>query len=83
MRVIGALAAIVILCLERPARTSESPLDTAAFTDVCQKIGIFDPRSQPNDQHMIFVAAHIVWAMRIETQQFKREINRTKMPART
>jgi hypothetical protein len=55
--------------------TSESPLDSDTFTDVCQKIGIFDRRGQPNDQYMAFVAAHVKWAMRIDTQQFKREIN--------
>lgn len=54
---------------------SESPLDSETFKDVCQKIGIFDRRGQPNDQYMAFVGAHIEWAMKIETQQFKREIN--------
>lgn len=55
--------------------TSDSPLDNATFKDVCQKIGIFDGRGQPNDRYMVFVGAHIEWAMKIETQQFKREIN--------
>ena len=54
---------------------SESPLDSETFKDVCQKIGIFDMRGQPNDQYMVFVSAHIKWAMNTETQQFKREIN--------
>jgi len=58
--------------------TSESPLDSDTFKDVCQKIGIFDMRGQPNDQYMAFVAAHLEWAMRIDTQQFKREINTTE-----
>jgi len=55
--------------------SSESPLDSETFKDVCQKIGIFDMRGQPNDQYMVFVGAHIEWAMKVETQQFKREIN--------
>jgi hypothetical protein len=58
--------------------TSESPLDSDTFKDVCQKIGIFDPRGQPNNQYMAFVAEHIDWTMKIETQQFKREINTTE-----
>jgi len=55
--------------------TSESPLDSETFKDVCRKIGIFDMRGQPNDQYMVFVGAHIEWAMKFENQQFKREIN--------
>jgi len=35
-------------------------------------------RGQPNDQYMAFVAAHVKWATRIDTQQFKREINTTE-----
>lgn len=55
--------------------TSDSPLDSETFKDVCRKIGIFDRRGQPNDQYMAFVAAHLKWAMRIDAEQFKREIN--------
>lgn len=57
---------------------SESPLDSDTFKEVCQKIGIFNRRGQPNDQYMAFVAAHVKWATRIDTQQFKREINTTE-----
>jgi hypothetical protein len=55
--------------------TSESPLDSETFKDVCQKIGIFDRLGQPNDQYMAFVAAHLKWVTGIEAQQFKGEIN--------
>lgn len=58
--------------------TSDSPLDSETFKDVCRKIGIFDRRGQPNDQYMAFVAAHLKWAMRIDAEQFKREINSGK-----
>ena len=62
---------------------SESPLDTANFSDVCQRIGIFDPRGQPNGQYMVFIAAHIGWAMRIRPSSSNAKSTRRKMPART
>ena len=54
---------------------SASPLDSDSFKDVCREIGIFGGDGKPNDQYMAFVAAHLEWATKIETQQFKREIN--------
>jgi hypothetical protein len=60
---------------------SESPLDTETFKEVCKKIGIFDSGGNPNDKYMVFVAAHVDWGMKPETDQFRREIN-TKEKAR-
>ena len=54
---------------------SESPMDTDLFKEVCKKIGIFDADGVPNDNYMPFVQAHVDWAMKPETEQFKREIN--------
>jgi hypothetical protein len=54
---------------------SESPLDTDTFKDVCQTIGIFDASGKPNDQYMVFVGQHVNWGMKVETDQFRREIN--------
>jgi hypothetical protein len=54
---------------------SDSPLDTDTFKDVCQRIGIFDADGRPNDQYMAFIAAHVEWATKSETQQFRHEIN--------
>jgi hypothetical protein len=55
--------------------TSESPLDTDTFKDVCQKIGIFDAAGKPNDQYMAFVSRHVDWGIRPEAKQFRQEIN--------
>ncbi len=60
---------------------SESPLESETFKEVCKKIGIFDSQGNQNDDYMGFVAAHIEWAMKPESQPFKREIN-TKEKAR-
>ncbi len=60
---------------------SEFPLESATFKEVCGKIGIFNPQGNPNDNYMGFVAAHIEWAMKPESEPFKREIN-TKEKAR-
>ena len=60
---------------------SESPLDNDVFKKVCKKIGIFDADGSPNDNYMGFVTAHLEWAMKSETEQFKLEIN-TKEKAR-
>jgi hypothetical protein len=60
---------------------SESPLESETFKEVCKKIGIFDAHGNPNDNYMGFVAAHLEWAMKTETEQFKREI-KTKEKAR-
>ena len=54
---------------------SDSPLDTDAFKDVCQRIGIFDAAGKPNDQYMAFMSAHVNWGMKPETEQFRQEIN--------
>jgi hypothetical protein len=54
---------------------SENPLDSDVFKSVCQKIGIFGPGGSPNEDYLPFVSAHVDWALRAETQNFKREIN--------
>lgn len=54
---------------------SEFPLESKTFKEVCEKIGIFDSRGTQNDNYMGFVAAHIEWAMKSESQPFKSEIN--------
>jgi hypothetical protein len=53
----------------------ESPLESELFKDVCRKIGIFDAQGKPNDNYMSFVSAHVEWAMKAQTEQFKTEIN--------
>jgi len=57
---------------------SDSPVGNDTFKDVCRKIGIFDISGEPNDQYMAFVAAHLEWAIKPETNDFKREINTTE-----
>ncbi len=54
---------------------SDSPLETDNFKNVCQGIGIFDGAGKPNDQYMGFVSQHVDWAMKSETDQFRREID--------
>lgn len=54
---------------------SEFPLENKTFNEACRKIGIFDAHGNQNDNYMGFVTAHLEWAMKTETQQFKREIN--------
>jgi hypothetical protein len=54
---------------------SESPLESATFKEVCRRIGIFDADGNRNDLYLQFVTAHLEWAMKTETQPFKREIN--------
>ena len=61
---------------------SEFPLESKIFKEVCNKIGIFDTGGNQNDNYMGFVTAHFEWAMKIENQAFKREIN-TQEKART
>ncbi|HKZ77798.1 MAG TPA: hypothetical protein VJ124_05695 [Pyrinomonadaceae bacterium] len=54
---------------------SDSPLDTALFKEVCQKIGIFDADGNPNGIYMTFVQEHVQWGMKTETNQFRSQIN--------
>lgn len=54
---------------------SDSPLENETFKEVCKKIGIFDAHGNQNDNYMGFIKAHIEWAMKTETEPFKREIN--------
>jgi hypothetical protein len=54
---------------------SDRPLESAIFKDVCKKIEIFDAHGNPNDNYLEFVKTHVEWALKTETQQFKREIN--------
>lgn len=51
------------------------PLDTALFKEVCKKIGIFDADGNPNDQYLRFVAEHVDWGLKAESDQFRREVN--------
>lgn len=60
---------------------SEFPLDTDIFKEVCRRIGIFNAAGKPNDKYMAFVAKHVEWAMKQETEGFRSEIN-TKEKAR-
>jgi hypothetical protein len=54
---------------------SDSPMDTDAFKEVCQRIGIFDAAGKPNDQYMVFVSQHVNWGMQSEASEFRQEIN--------
>ena len=54
---------------------SDSPLDTDTFEQVCREIGICDAHGKPNDQYMAFVSQHVDWAIKSETDEFRREIN--------
>ena len=54
---------------------SEVPFESKTFKEVCERIGIFDSRGNQNENYMPFVAAHIEWAMKLESQPFKSEIN--------
>jgi hypothetical protein len=54
---------------------SEFPLESETFRKVCRKIGIFDDHGNQNDKYLGFVSAHLEWAMKAETDAFKREIN--------
>lgn len=60
---------------------SDSPLESETFKEVCKRIGIFDTGGSPNDSYLPFVSAHVDWALKTETEQFKREVN-TKEKAR-
>ena len=54
---------------------SESPLDADDFKNVCRQIGVFEANGKPNDYYMAFVSQHVDWSMKLETDQFKREID--------
>ena len=54
---------------------SEFPLESKIFKEVCNKIGIFDTGGNQNDNYMGFVTAHMEWAIKTQTEQFKQEIN--------
>ena len=60
---------------------SDSPLESEIFKEACKAIGIFNAGGTPNDNYLPFVSAHVDWAMKAETEQFKQEIN-TKEKAR-
>lgn len=55
--------------------SSESPLETDTFKQVCQQIGIYDSAGKPNEQYMTFVSQHVDWSMKSEPNQFRREID--------
>jgi hypothetical protein len=54
---------------------SDSPIDTDTFKQVCRRIGIFDLNGKPNDYYIAFVSQHVEWAIKSETDQFRREID--------
>src|SRR5437016_10212405 len=54
---------------------TETPLESEVFKDVCRKIGVFDAEGRPNNNYMTFISAHVDWAMKVENEPFKREIN--------
>jgi hypothetical protein len=60
---------------------SESPLESETFKAVCRTIGVFDAGGAPNDNYLLFVSAHVDWAMKNETEEFKQEI-KTREKAR-
>ena len=55
--------------------STEFPLESETFKEVCRRIGIFDAQGNQNDNYMGFVTAHLEWALKTETDAFKREIN--------
>jgi len=54
---------------------SESPVDSEIFKRVCRQIEIFDAAGKPNEGYMQFVSAHVEWATRSQTEQFRSQIN--------
>ena len=77
---INTMTQVLALALLAPPRAgalaaNESPLETEAFKVVCERIGIFDVHGRPNNNYLGFVSAHVDWAMKDETQQFKADIN--------
>ena len=55
--------------------SSDSPMETDSFKDVCRKLGIFDSHGRPNNDYMSFVSAHVDWALKSENEQFRAQIN--------
>ena len=54
---------------------SESPVDSEIFKRVCRHIEIFDANGKPNDRYMQFVSAHVEWATKAQTEEFRSQIN--------
>jgi len=54
---------------------SESPVDSEIFKRVCRQIEIFDATAKPNDRYMAFVSAHLDWATKAQTEEFRSQIN--------
>ena len=54
---------------------SDSPVDSEIFKRVCREIEIFDATGKPNEGYMQFVSAHVEWATKSQTEQFRNQIN--------
>ena len=54
---------------------SDAPLDSEIFKRVCRKLDIFDATGRPNENYVQFVGAHVDWATKRQTEQFRNEIN--------
>src|ERR1051326_4737654 len=55
---------------------TDSQLQTELYQKVCQKIGIMNTDSIPNDTYRRFVSeARLQWIRKPEAEEFKREIN--------
>ena len=53
---------------------SESPVDSEIFKRVCRQIEIFDAAGKPNEGYMQFVSAHVEWATKAQTEEFRSQI---------
>lgn len=54
---------------------ADSPLDSEVFKQACKRIGIMDANDNLNGNYMEFVREHVDWGLKVETEQFRREIN--------
>jgi hypothetical protein len=54
--------------------TTDAPLESEQFKQVCKAIGIFDEGGLPNENYLPFVSAHVEWTMTDETKAFKQKI---------
>jgi len=54
---------------------SETPAESEILKRVCRQIEIFDASGKPNDRYLQFVGAHVDWATKTQSEQFRNEIN--------
>ena len=55
---------------------SDSPVDSEIFKRVCRHLEVFDAAGKPNDRYMQFVSAHVEWATKAQTEEFRSQINK-------